>query len=76
MQLTRKNIMKISSAMLDMSSNLNGLVVVLMAIRLYVPVRVQYYTSPKVVSPAVTFSSNLNGIYNDTVIRAADIIFA
>ena len=41
--------------MLDMSSNLNGLVVVLMAIRLYVPVRVQYYTSPKVVSAAVTF---------------------
>jgi len=61
--------------MLDMSSNLNGLVVVLMAIRLYVPVRVQYYTSPKVVSPAVTFLSNLNGIYNDTVIRAADVTF-
>ena len=61
--------------MLDMSSNLNGLVVVLMAIRLYVPVRVQYYTSPKVVSPAVTFSSNHNGIYNDTVIRAADVTF-
>ena len=62
--------------MLDMSSNLNGLVVVLMAIRLYVPVRVQYYTCPKVVSPAVTFFSYLIGIYNDTVIRAADVIFA
>ena len=57
--------------MLDMSSNLNGLVVVLMAIRLYVPVRVQYYTSPKVVSPAVTFLSNLNGIYNDTVNKSS-----